>query len=83
MPPHLLRCQGIAVSDYSFTLGRLESGAPSAFAQLGFYGTKGAICRIRQRDMISIPSVELEFINNISNLNKVNKYNLTNMFYQL
>ena len=23
MPPHLLRCQGIAVAYYSFTLGRL------------------------------------------------------------
>jgi len=35
MPPHLLRCQGIAVDDYSFTLGRLEAGATSTFAQLG------------------------------------------------
>jgi len=35
MPPHLLRCQWIAVDDYSFTLGRLEAGAPSTFAQLG------------------------------------------------
>jgi len=32
MPPHLPRCQGIAVGLYSFTLGRLESGAPSTFA---------------------------------------------------
>lgn len=37
MPPHLLRCQGIAVGNYSFTLGRLEAGAPSTFAQLGFH----------------------------------------------
>jgi len=37
MIPHLLRCQGLAVVYYGFTLGRLESGAPSAFAQLGFY----------------------------------------------
>ncbi len=46
MPPHLLRCQGLAVDDYSFALGRLtersgdpasgEAGAPSTFAQLGF-----------------------------------------------
>ena len=35
MPPHLLRCQGIAVGNYSFTLGRLEAGAPSTFDQLG------------------------------------------------
>ena len=36
MPPHLLRCQGLAVNDYSFTLGRLEAGVPSTFAQLGY-----------------------------------------------
>ena len=36
MPPHLLRCQGIAVDNYSFTLGRLEAGAPLTFAQLGY-----------------------------------------------
>jgi hypothetical protein len=36
MPPHLLRCQGIAVAYYSFTLGRLEAGAPSTLAHLGF-----------------------------------------------
>lgn len=35
MAPHLLRCQGFAVDNYSFTLGRLEAGVPSAFAQLG------------------------------------------------
>jgi hypothetical protein len=35
MPPHLLRCQGLAVDDYSFALGRLEAGATSTFAQLG------------------------------------------------
>jgi len=35
MAPHLLRCQGFAVADYSFTPGRLASGAPSTFAQLG------------------------------------------------
>jgi hypothetical protein len=35
MAPHLLRCQGFAVGNYSFTLGRLEAGVPSAFAQLG------------------------------------------------
>ena len=34
MPPHLPRCQGIAVAYYSFTLGRLEDGAPSTFAHL-------------------------------------------------
>ena len=28
MPPHLLRCQGIAVGNYSFTLGRLEAEVP-------------------------------------------------------
>jgi len=36
MPPHLLRCQGLAVDDYSFTLGRLKAGATSTFAQLGY-----------------------------------------------
>ena len=36
MPPHLLRCQGLAVADYSFVLGRLEAGAPSTFAQIGY-----------------------------------------------
>ncbi len=35
MPPHLLRCQGIAAAYYSFTLGRLEAGAPSTFANQG------------------------------------------------
>ena len=36
MPPQLLRCQGLAVDDYSFALGRLEAGAPSTFAQLEY-----------------------------------------------
>jgi hypothetical protein len=45
MSPHLLRCQGLAVDNYSFALGRLtersgdpasgEAGATSTFAQLG------------------------------------------------
>jgi len=35
MPPHLLRCQGLAVDNYSFALGRLEAGAPSTFDQSG------------------------------------------------
>ncbi len=34
MPPHLLRCQGFAVNDYSLTLGHLEARAPSTFDQL-------------------------------------------------
>ena len=37
MSPHLLRCQGLAVDDYSFTLGRLKAGATSTFVQLGCY----------------------------------------------
>jgi hypothetical protein len=37
MIPHLLRCRGFAVDDYSFTLGRLGFGASSTFAQLGLY----------------------------------------------
>jgi len=37
MAPHLQRCQGFAVGNYSVTLGRLEDEAPSTFAQLGFY----------------------------------------------
>jgi len=36
MIPHLLRCQGNAVNDDSFTLGRIESAAPSAFSTSGF-----------------------------------------------
>ena len=36
MIPHLLRCQGLAVKYYGFALGRLGSGAPSAFATTGF-----------------------------------------------
>jgi len=35
MSPHLLRCQGLAVGDYSFALGRLKAGATSTFAQIG------------------------------------------------
>ena len=45
MSPHLLCCQGFAVDNYSFTLGRLtersgdpacgEAGATSTFDQLG------------------------------------------------
>ena len=35
MMPHLLRCQGLAVKYYGFALGRLGSGAPSAFATTG------------------------------------------------
>ena len=37
MAPHLLCCQGFAVDDYSFALGRLEAGAPSTFAHLRYY----------------------------------------------
>jgi hypothetical protein len=33
--PPLEGCQGLAVVYYDFALGRLESGAPSTFAQLG------------------------------------------------
>jgi hypothetical protein len=36
MPSHLLRCQGLAVEDYSFALGRLEAGVSSTFAHLEF-----------------------------------------------
>jgi len=37
MAPHLLRCQGIAVGPPDFTLGRLEAGAPSTFANQGTF----------------------------------------------
>ena len=37
MVPHLLSCQELGVGDYTLALGRLEAGAPSTFAQLGFY----------------------------------------------
>jgi hypothetical protein len=40
MSPHLLRCQGLAVDNYSFALGRLEAGATSAFAQLGLWSKR-------------------------------------------
>jgi len=36
MPPHLLRCQGLGVGNYTFALGRLDAEAPSTFAQLGY-----------------------------------------------
>jgi hypothetical protein len=36
MIPHLLRCQGFAVPDYGFTLGRLGSEASSTFATSGY-----------------------------------------------
>jgi len=36
MAAHLLRCQRLTVDDYSFALGRLAAGLPSAFDQLGF-----------------------------------------------
>jgi len=36
MPPHLLRCQGFGVGNYTLALGRLEAGAPSTFAHLGY-----------------------------------------------
>jgi hypothetical protein len=42
MPSHLLRCQGLAVDDHSFALGRLEAGTPSTFAQLR-YKEKGKL----------------------------------------
>jgi hypothetical protein len=35
MTAYLLRCQGLAVNDYSFALGRLAAGLPSTFDQLG------------------------------------------------
>ena len=41
MPPHLLRCRGFAVDDYSVTLRRLEAGAASTFAQSVFYSFSG------------------------------------------
>ncbi len=33
MSPHLLRYQGLAVDDYSVTLGRLKAGTTAALAQ--------------------------------------------------
>jgi len=35
MTPHLLRCQGFGVANYSQTLERLEAAASSTFATLG------------------------------------------------
>ena len=54
MPPHLQRCQGFAVAYYSFTLGRLEAGAPSTFAQSGFYLERDRLCFINVPDHIII-----------------------------
>ncbi len=36
MAPHLLRCQWIRVGHYTLNIGRLEAGAPSTFAHLGY-----------------------------------------------
>ena len=36
MAPNLQRCQGLAVANYSFALGRLEAEIPSTFAHLGY-----------------------------------------------
>jgi len=36
-PIFVADCQGLAVNDYGFALGRLEAGTASTFAQLGFY----------------------------------------------
>ena len=48
MIPHLLRCRGLAVADYSFTLGRLGSGASSTFAQ-GYIEMARAMGHLRCR----------------------------------
>lgn len=48
MIPHLPRCQGFAVAYYGFTLGRLGSGAPSTFAQLG-YNSSFTVAGLSQR----------------------------------
>jgi hypothetical protein len=40
-----MRYQGIAVAYYSFTLGRIEAGALSTFAHLGFHLDFGALSR--------------------------------------
>jgi len=37
MSPHLLRCQWFRVGYYTLTIGRLETGVTSTFAQLGCY----------------------------------------------
>ena len=54
MSHHLLRCQGFAVGNYSFTLGRLtersgdpitgKAGVTSTFAQLGLIQRKNPLC---------------------------------------
>ena len=58
MPPHFLRCQGLAVNDYSFALGRLETGAPSTFAQLVVLlkvkGFLGSLCQKLKNDFQQI-----------------------------
>jgi len=36
MSPCLLRCQWFRVGCYTFAIGRLEVGATSTFAQLGY-----------------------------------------------
>ena len=53
MPRHLLRCQGLAVNDYSFALGRLEAGTPSTFAQLGFNRPMLVLEKVRRPNTLS------------------------------
>jgi hypothetical protein len=56
MVPHLLRCQWLAVNDYGFALGRLESGAPSTFAQLG-YKRKTGLCSLMAFLGLELPKI--------------------------
>jgi hypothetical protein len=43
MALHLLRCQWLGVGYYTLNIGRLESGAPSTFAQSGLEHRKNRI----------------------------------------
>ena len=47
--PHLLRYQVFGVGDYTLTLGRLEAGALSTFAQLGLHLFELAVINIPLR----------------------------------
>jgi hypothetical protein len=71
MPPHLLRCRRLAVAYYSFTLGRLEAGAPSTFAHselhIDFFALLGSIgiCRLASH-IFKIPALRFGLYQTIS-----------------
>jgi len=61
MMPHLPRCQGLAVVYYDFALGRLESGSPSTFAQLGYHIKVSVNLTRKKRSKINRPIAGIEY----------------------